>query len=459
LTINATVLGHFNSNYVIIDNGLQYCPDTIRLKNNILVRGPQLAFTAPAEICLSKPYTVLNSSKPFIPTDIINQWHWDYGIPGQADSVFQPAPYFYPYWGMPFNVKLTAVDINGCMDTLVKPVYVYDIPFLRTIPDVDTLCAGQSATLIAFHNDDITWFPANGLSCVTCDTVIANPSVTTTYYIKATSRFNCSVTDSIMITVFTPFNAVTTKPQNYICAGEMIQLDVKPGMKKVRWYPATGLSDSTVFNPVCLPQHSMTYTATLTDSAGCFSSNAVVNVHVKSLPTVDAGNNQTYPFNTQYQLIPAYSSNVRSYAWEPSDLLTCNNCAFPYGIDSKSQSYLIKVTSDSGCVATDEIAIFVECKYANLLLPTAFTPNRDQLNDYFYPISRGIKKITHFSIYSREGILVFDARDMLLNNPASGWNGTYKGMPQSASSYVYSLEAICETGETIYKKGSFVLLR
>jgi gliding motility-associated-like protein len=458
LTVNANILGHFNNNFVIINNGPQYCPDTVKLQNNILVRGPLLNFNAPAEICISKPYNIINSSYPFVPTDFINEWKWSYGINGEKDSVFQPRPYFFPIWGT-YNVKLTAIDIKGCMDTLVKKVIVYDIPFLRRIPDVDTLCAGQSSTLIAFHNDPIIWSPVNSISCITCDTITVNPSITTTYYVKATSRFNCSVTDSIVVLVYNRFTAVAKKTDNYICTYESVQLEIKPGMKKISWHPSTGLSDSTIFNPIASPDHSISYIATITDSVGCFSSNARVNVFVKSLPTANAGQDKTYPFNANYTFTPLYSNNVSTYNWQPSTLLSCSNCAVPNGIATYAQTYTLTVISDSGCVARDKVAIIVECKGANLLLPTAFTPNRDNINDYYFPITRGINKIVRFTIFNRQGQLVFEAKDLLPNNKLAGWDGNFKGMPQTSAAYVYSLEAICEVGETLYKKGSFLLIR
>ena len=459
LTITADTLGHFNNNFVIIDNGQQYCPDTIKLKNNIIVKGPLLDFDAPAEICLSKTYDIINHSRPFIASDLINVWDWDYGIAGQKDSVFQPQPYQYPYWGT-FNVKLTATDINGCMDTLVKRVIVFDIPFLRTIPDVDTLCAGQVDTLIAFHNDPISWSPAVSISCTTCDTVIVNPSITTTYYVKATNRFNCSVTDSVPIYVYRPFTAAATKPDNFICAGKNVQLEITPqGQKKISWSPVTGLSDTTLFNPIASPKQSTTYTVTLADSAGCFSSSTQVNVFVKSLPTVDAGPDKSYPYNENYSLTPLYSNNVRSYLWTPSELLTCSSCPVPNGIATHSQTYTVTVTSDSGCIASDQVNIFVECNGASLLLPTAFTPNNDNLNDYFYPVTRGIQRIIRFAIYNRGGQLVYEAKNFAPNHGFAGWDGRFKGAPQNAAAYVYEVEAICEIGERINKKGSFILLR
>ncbi|MEO6489430.1 MAG: PKD domain-containing protein [Ferruginibacter sp.] len=458
LTVNANILGHFNDNYVVINNGPQYCPDTVRLLNNILVRGPQLAFSAPSEICLAKPYTITNSSTPYVPTDLINNWHWNYSITLEEDSVFQPQPHYFPYWGT-FDVKLTAIDIKGCMDTLVKQVTVFDIPFLRSIPDVDTICQGQATTLISFHNDSIIWSPANWISCTTCDTVVVNPPVTTTYVVTATNRFNCSVTDSIEVLVYENFTASVTPSEKYICANESVQLEVGPKGKLISWSPPLGLSDSLSFNPVASPQQTTHYQVTLRDSVGCFSSTADVNVYVKSLPVVNAGPDKVLPFNSDFILSPLYSNNVSSYLWTPSALLNCNNCPSPSGIASTLKTYTITVTSDSGCVAKDIVNVLVECKGANLLLPTAFTPNRDNINDYYFPITRGIKRIVKFAIFSREGILVFESRNVMPNERNYGWDGKYRGLPQPASAYVYLLEAICDAGETLTTKGSFVLLR
>ncbi|MEP7165653.1 MAG: PKD domain-containing protein [Ferruginibacter sp.] len=466
MTIKANVLGKFSNNFVIIDNGRQYCPDTIKLKNSFWVRGPLLDFNAPAELCLSQSYNITNSSRPFFPEDLIRLWSWNYSLPGLGyDSTdfstgFQPQPFKFPYWALPFKIKLTATDMNGCSDTLVKPVMVYDIPFLRSIPDVDTLCSGHSATLVAFHNDPITWSPANAsLSCASCDTVVVNPSVSTTYYVKATNRFNCSVTDSIAMYVYPRFTAEAVKPENYICANEYVKLGVKPSGKIVRWSPAGSLSDSTSYDPIAFPKQNTVYDVLLSDSVGCFSSSTQVSVHVKSSPTVDAGPNKVYPYNTGYSFTPIYSNNVSSYTWSPARLLTCSNCAIPNGIASNSETYTVTVTSDSGCVATDKVSVFVECKGADLLLPTAFTPNRDNLNDYYYPITRGIKKVTRFSIYNRQGQLVYDAKDLMPNHKQAGWDGNVKGLPQASAVFIYTVEAICEAGETLYDKGSFVLIR
>jgi gliding motility-associated-like protein len=456
-TVKATLFGNFN-NFVIINNGPQFCRDTIILNHTILVKGPNLSFTAPASICFNTPFNVTNTSQPYIASDSVTLWYWNFGAISTNDSIYQPQPYSYNRPGK-FNVKLVGIDTNGCKDSLVKTITINPLPFIHVIPNFDTLCSGNFDTLIAFHSDSITWSPALSLSCARCDTVLANPSATTKFYATATNRFSCTSIDSSEIKVFSPFVATPLINDPYICLNDSVKLDIDPPMKSIVWSPSTGLSNSNNYGPIASPIQTTTYTATLTDSAGCFTSSADIKVYVKSLPTVDAGPDQTYPYNSGFSLSPAYSNNISTYNWTPSSLLTCNSCAFPKGVASSTTTYLINVTSDSGCIAKDTITIFVECKDANLLMPTAFTPNNDNLNDYFYPVGRGIKSIVRFSIYDRYGKLVYEAKNFPPNDKSFGWNGKINTMDQSTSVFVYYIEALCDVGEKLYKKGSVVLIR
>jgi hypothetical protein len=57
------------------------------------------------------------------------------------------------------------------------------------------------------------------------------------------------------------------------------------------------------------------------------------------------------------------------------------------------------------------------------------------------------------------GQMLFDSKNFIPNNKKIGWDGRYKGLDQSGEAYVFILEAVCDLGETIVKKGSFLLLR
>ena len=77
----------------------------------------------------------------------------------------------------------------------------------------------------------------------------------------------------------------------------------------------------------------------------------------------------------------------------------------------------------------------------------------------FIHLTRGIKTIIRFSIYDRFGKLVYEARNFPPNDKIYGWNGRVSGADESTSVFVYYLEALCDVGEKLYKKGSVVLIK
>ena len=455
---SASIFGNFTNNQVVINNGTQYCNDTLILNHPILVRGPKLSFTTSSKVCANTSYNIVNTSNSFVSADSINFSYWNYGIKPANDTTFQPSTIKFPSSGI-YTIKLFAKDITGCADSLSMPVDVKPIPFLRIFPRNDTLCQGKSATIIAYHSDSLSWSPTSTLSCAKCDTTIANPTSTTLYYATVNNSFNCPFTDTTLITVFSPFTATPLVNPIYLCLKDSVKISVLPLGKKVFWTPSTNISNTTIYNPIVSPTASTTYTATLTDSVGCFTDITSVKIILKSLPQVNAGPDKILSYNSIFTITPVYSSNVVSYLWMPSGLLSCATCPVTGGLALTSQRYDIKATSDSGCISKDDVTIFVDCKYANLLMPSAFTPNRDGLNDIYYPLTRGIKSIKRFAIYNRYGQQVFEAKNFVPNDKSFGWDGKINGIDQSAGTYIYMLETICDVGETIFKKDSFLLLR
>ena len=70
-----------------------------------------------------------------------------------------------------------------------------------------------------------------------------------------------------------------------------------------------------------------------------------------------------------------------------------------------------------------------------------------------------ISSISRFSIFDRFGKLVYEAKNFQPNDQSFGWNGKVNNTDQPTSVFVYYIEAICDLGQKIYKKGSFVLIR
>jgi gliding motility-associated-like protein len=453
----ASTFGNFGTHTVLINNGTGYCVDTISLTKNISVRGPQLAFTIPDTVCANNNFIVTNSSTPYLAADAINNWQW-FANATKIDSVFAPSTKRLAGAGV-YAIKLKATDINNCTDSLSKNLFVKQSPFLRIFPRFDTLCQGQTKTIIAYHSDSLSWQPATSVSCSTCDTTTATPTASGLVFAIAQNNLGCSVTDSVQFLVQQPFTASAVNSPLYICKNDTATLRVNPPNKIITWQPIDGLSNANNYNPIVTAMQTQTYTAIITDSLGCFADTVAIQVNVKTLPIVNAGPDRVLPYQANYTMAATYSNNITSYAWSPATNLSCTACANPSGVAEKSQQYRITVTSDSGCVAQDDINIFIECNKANIFIPTAFSPDGDSKNDKFWAFTRGIKKVVRFSIFNRMGQLIYDLQNALPNEQAKGWDGNFKGFPQPQAAYVYVMQAECDQGSSIILKNSFMLIR
>ena len=92
---------------------------------------------------------------------------------------------------------------------------------------------------------------------------------------------------------------------------------------------------------------------------------------------------------------------------------------------------------------------------SSLLMPNAFSPNGDGINDIYKPKS-GYQNITEFHayIFNRWGQKLFEWTD-----PATGWDGTYKGSPVKDGVYFCLVKAKGADGKIYNFKKDVNLLR
>ena len=111
-------------------------------------------------------------------------------------------------------------------------------------------------------------------------------------------------------------------------------------------------------------------------------------------------------------------------------------------------------TSENNCTASDSVFISV-VKNRNIYIPNAFSPNDDGVNDRLtaFGNAAAVTEITFFQIYDRWGNLVFDGKNMPLNDLAAGWDG-YGNNNRLVSDGVYTYVA-----EVRFLDGIPVLLR
>lgn len=91
---------------------------------------------------------------------------------------------------------------------------------------------------------------------------------------------------------------------------------------------------------------------------------------------------------------------------------------------------------------------------SRVLLPNAFSPNGDGLNDTWGIQVFGIIKLGVLRVFNRWGQVVFETTD-----PARRWNGTINGTPLPIGTYYYVLKAVDHLGKPISQNGPVLILR
>lgn len=88
---------------------------------------------------------------------------------------------------------------------------------------------------------------------------------------------------------------------------------------------------------------------------------------------------------------------------------------------------------------------------AQVWIPTAFSPNGDQLNDVFEAKGRFIQ-VTRLRVYDRWGQIIFQSQ-------GQGWNGRINGREAPVGTYPYIIDWNDENGQAMSKKGLVSLVK
>ncbi len=122
---------------------------------------------------------------------------------------------------------------------------------------------------------------------------------------------------------------------------------------------------------------------------------------------------------------------------------------------SKPTNITAVATDDYGCeaIATVNINVIYPEK---LIIPTAFSPNRDGTNDLFrIPQREDIQSIEMY-VYDRWGKMIYHQAP---ESRAEGWDGDFQGQAMPMGTYVYKASIEYKNGRVEQLSGNIMLLR
>ncbi|MEO6452781.1 MAG: PKD domain-containing protein [Ginsengibacter sp.] len=390
------------------------------------------------------------------PDTSIVTWQWDFGN-GQTSAIQNPPSQTFSPSGN-YVINAIATNSSGCRDTATQAITINPLPNVNAGNDI-FLCLGSSAQLQASGAISYQWIPpVNFLSCTNCSNPITNTPDDITYIVRGSNNFGCIAFDSVNVRVKKPFTITITPPEDSVCIGQSVQLNASISDNYL-WTPANSLSSAVIRNPVASPDTTVIYKVLAYDSANCFKDSAFVKISVFKYPLVNAGPDKTIKAGSSALLSPLYSNDITDWLWTPATGLTCNICPEPVAKPNVTTTYIIRVTNNGGCLATDDVTIFTTCTSGNIFVPNTFSPNGDGANDIFYPRGTGLNRIRGMKIFNRWGEVVFEKSNFYPNDPASGWNGLVGGRSVPPDVYTFVIDIICDNNDVIVQQGSITLIK
>ena len=363
-----------------------------------------------------------------------------------------------------FSVVITETDGQGntCKDTLGTAIIIYPA-ITANFNSLPINCGNtlQFTDLSQANPSSWTWSFGDGVSDTTQNPVHTYLSPGTYSVVLSTeNNFGCS--DSVTQTITVGgFNPVSINATTVVCKGEVAQLFATGGIA-YEWFPTTGLSDSTIANPLAQADSNTVYSVNIyqINSSGdtCVTSlsTSVLVSNLNPVQLLSSANPDTI-IKGESSSITSNLGSPYSIVWSPANTLNNANSFNPTASPTSTTTYIATVSDTSGCTfLLSEVTIYVitnECVEGSIFVPNTFTPNGDGKNDVLFVRSNFTSEI-YFAVYNRWGERVFETEDIL-----KGWDGTFKGMKSDPGVFGYYVRFKCNNGEESFKKGNITLIR
>lgn len=339
-------------------------------------------------------------------------------------------------------------EVNNCLHEDSVFIDILKKPVLELLQDT-FICFGEDINLEATINGDFNDFSwSNNLgtpvSNLISPTVMPTDSI---IYILEASNDLCESIDSVKIAVVEAVQ-IEAAEDITICEGDTARLTVtSPNGFDYTWSPAESLNNPNAIKPVATPSVTTTYSISISNE--CFSASDELVVNVNPLPIVDAGDDIEITLAETATLNG--TSNVNA-TWSPAIGLSNPNSLQTNANPNQTITYYLEGTSGV-CKNVDSLTVFVDASIY-VLVPSAFSPNGDGLNDVVRLYTNGIEKINSFVIYNRWGREIY--RDAGFD---AIWDGFFEGEEQLVGVYIYYVEAVTNSGDIIVEKGNVTLVR
>ncbi|MFN8322818.1 MAG: gliding motility-associated C-terminal domain-containing protein [Chitinophagales bacterium] len=359
---------------------------------------------------------------------------------------------------------LTVTDTNGCVKTapftITQPTQIY-LSLITSKPSCHGSTNG-SVSVIATQGIPPYTYQWNTLPVQTTPT--AEDLRAGTYSVTVSDANGCTSTVSQVLNQPDSIIVSTTSSgaKCFGTASGQVVVSVTGGIAPYV-YELNGTAQATDTFRGLLPGN---YLVVVTDMNGC-DGRSQFTIGSPSQISVDLGvTQQVILTGMQTQLVANATSTlpIVGYSWSPDtlfDFSICGdpaNCSNPYAAPRTTTIFTVTAYNSDSCYASDTITVYVNNE-PSAFIPTAFTPNGDDMNDRFEFDILGATNL-EVNIYTRWGERVyFNPSQTNGITKTDGWDGTVHGKPAPDDTYVYLIRITYFDGVRKDLNGTVTIMR
>lgn len=341
-------------------------------------------------------------------------------------------------------------NYEGCPVNGSVTVTLLETPFI--IPPTGLLCPGEMIVLNFAPNAswNYVWTsPDDPAFTSAAPAPLVSPAQTTTYEVML-SNGDCPAENFSVVVEVAGLAELVVSNDTTVCPGDPLTLTASANVSGTfTWEPGNFMGASY---PVAGAAEGI-YDYMVTFFNGCTTTSDTILVEViPGIEILEITNEKsdTVYLGTELQLGVVTSIPVADYLWSngsDSDTLT----VLPATLGNFN--YAVTVSDDAGC--TDTASTSITVLEPNFDIPNAFSPNNDELNQYFRVVIAGENiAVLSLQVWNRWGQLMYEEK-----NGNTGWDGQYKGEPVPSDVYVYRIRIRMPDGSEFLKSGDLTLLR
>ncbi|SFV27181.1 gliding motility-associated C-terminal domain-containing protein [Thermoflavifilum thermophilum] len=326
------------------------------------------------------------------------------------------------------NCRVTSAPIPIFIEHPAPPVIQTNAP----------VCEQDTLRLASMFTGTYQWLLPDGSIRTDSALIFPNASLSASgnYALHLVTRGGCVVDDNKWIQVQANTLHVDLGKDTLLCNADSLLLNAFNPGATYQWN--TGEQTASIW-----VKQAGLYAVQVSQGA-CQQSDSIRIDHLNQ-PSVFLGPDTTACLGDTFSL-NAYSPLATTYRWQD-------------GSDSvrrtlyQSGEYIVEESNACGTVRDTVQVNFISCA-PELLVPNAFTPNGDGINDRFRPKQTFALRSFSMTIYDRWGNEIFHTSD-----PQTGWDGTAHGRLCDMGAYVWYIVYQKQNGKIFQAKGTVLLIR